>query len=114
MRDIRWFINRLRAMNGKEIVWRLKQKKLENKERNVYGKEEISVIKLPLSEKLSALKPEVERIKLNWENREYSLFTELYLLGDFSYKQYEKKWNAGFQTEMSWKETDFSYDITKE
>lgn len=111
MKDLKWLINRLRAMNGKEVVWRLQQKTLERKEREQYGRKVTSVVDLPLSKELIGLHPEVDRIKLNWENTEYSIFRKLDLLGDFSYFKYEKKWNAGFQTEASWSETDFSYDI---
>lgn len=111
MKDIKWLMNRLRAMNVKEVTWRLQQKKLESKERDTYGKEAISVTKLPLKKELLELKPEVERIKLNWDNTEYSVFTDLNLLGGYSYQNYEKKWNAGFQTDASWSETDFSYDM---
>ena len=47
---------------------------------------------------------------LNWDNKTFSLGTEIPLLGGYHYETYKKRWNAGFQTENNWPE-QFSYGM---
>lgn len=111
MKDLKWFMNRLKAMNGKEIAWRVKQKQLAGTERKCYGNAAQKVTEVLLPKEISTLHPDVDRIQINWQNKQFTPFTDLDLFGKFTYDTYKKQWNAGFQTENKWNETECSYDI---
>ena len=50
------------------------------------------------------------RLGLNLSNKVYSLRDDIHLLGGYDYKEYRKRWMAGFQTENEWPLV-FSYDL---
>lgn len=112
MKDINWLINRLKAMNAKEIVWRIQQKTIQNKEYKY-----IYLLNLPVTDvlgesEISKYNPDINKIPLNWDNANYVLFTCLDIFGKYDYNEYKKKWNAGFQTNNTWPEHEFSYKIS--
>lgn len=111
MKNIKWFVNRLESMSASEVVWRVQQKALKISEYKKYFTAQMSVIEIELSQKLESLKPQIERLGINWENQNYQLFESLDIFGVFDYQEYKRQWNAGFQTENVWPTTDFSYDI---
>lgn len=99
---------RFRAMEKKEIVWRLLEKVIEFSEKIIYFSKKIPVTEIHSAEKLLL---QVDRLQINWENTRYEIFDELDLFGVFSYEKYKKQWNAGFQTSRMWPQDDFSYKI---
>ena len=111
MKDVKWLVNRLRAMNVSEIAWRIQQKMLQQKEKRVMFEFHLPVTEIPLSKEIGKLKIKAERLQLNWENQACELFSNLDLFEMFSYDVYKKEWNAGFQSKENWPEEDFSYTI---
>ncbi len=49
MKDIKWFVNRLRAMKLKEIIWRLVQKQQQKKEQASEYSLHLPVIQIPVT-----------------------------------------------------------------
>jgi len=111
MKDINWYINRLKAMSMGEFLWRVQQKNLQGKEKKEWKTNRTEVIHVTLEPELDNLHPFPEKMHINWENQKTSVFTELDLFHTFSYSDYKRKWNAGFQTEAFWPKEEFSYDI---
>lgn len=111
MKDIKWFINRLKSMNIPEVAWRIQQKVLQKNEYKKYYTAHLSVTEIQLSKELEDLKPDIERLGINWDNQNYQLFESLDIFGMYDYQIYKKKWNAGFQTNNVWPVIDFSYSI---
>lgn len=111
MKDIKWFANRLRAMNALEVGWRIQQKILQKYEKKKIYSLHCPVYDVTLNYKYSNLNCSIDRLPINWTNKEYDIFTELNIFGAFSYQEYKTLWNAGFQTKNMWPEKDFSYDI---
>lgn len=111
MKKITWYVNRLKAMNIGEILWRFQQKTLQKQERRNYYRENKAVYDISLPKELQALIPQVDRIIINWENTKYSIFKEQDIFGKYSYQEYKKNWNAGFQTTNVWPADQCSYDI---
>ncbi len=108
MKDIKWFVNRLRAMKPKEMIWRVEQKQLQKKEHaNVYALN-LPVVEIPLSSELTNLHIDIDKLSINWDNSIWTPFTKLDLFSAFDYDEYKRKWNAGFQTENTWPEEPFS------
>ena len=110
MADIGWLVRRLRAMSVPEVAWRVSQKALQKKEEKLYKAKPVAVTAKLFNERLAALPPQVERLHLNYENKEYVVGKDISLLGGFSYQQYKSAWNAGFQTYNHWPDT-FSYSL---
>lgn len=111
IKKFNWTINRLKAMSMREVVWRLQQKALQQKEYRRLYRLNIPVTEVPLSKPIRNLVIDDNRLSINWENKTYSLFTKLDLFGVYSYEQYKKKWNAGFQTNNSWPQEPCTYSI---
>ena len=111
MKKITWYINRLKAMNPLEILWRLQQKRLQQSEKATLYKSRQPVFKAALQKRLSLLTPHAERIYINEDNQSFSLFWEQSLFEKFPYSEFETRWNAGFQTDQNWPYDACSYDI---
>lgn len=111
MKDIYWIVNRLKSMNASEVVWRVQQKLLQKKEKKRIYELHLPVTKIPLSKKMQGMKPDTKRIPFNAQNANTSIFESLDIFGQFDYQKYKKKWNAGFQTENTWPDKDFSANI---
>lgn len=111
MKDVKWLINRLKAMKPEEIIWRLQVRRLQKKERKTVYTLDKPVTNIPLPMELSKLHIDINRLSINWDNKEWSRFETLNLFGIFDYSRYKNKWNAGFQTENSWPEEPFSQTI---
>lgn len=105
-----WYVNRLRAMSVPEVCWRLQQKRLQSKEKTAYGQREVPVISSLFDKRLENLRFNALSLGINFKNKVYSVNTDIHLLGGFSYSEYKKKWNAGFQTGNSWS-NEFSYSL---
>lgn len=98
-------------MNPQEIVWRVKEKHLQKKENKVVYSLKKPVTEIPLPLDISHLHINIDKLSINWNNREWTTFNGLDLFNIFSYSKYKKKWNAGFQTENAWPEEPFSPTI---
>ena len=96
MKKITWYLNRLKAMNMGEVCWRFQQKCLQKQEKKKYYRNNTPVYKVELPRELKDLKPQVNRISINWDNEKYTLFKEQYLFGVYSYDKYKKAWSASF------------------
>ena len=110
MADFAWLVRRLKAMSAPEVAWRITQKAIQQREENRFQSRKIAVTETLFNEKLSALQLDADRMHLNWDNKTFSLGTEIPLLGGYHYETYKKRWNAGFQTENNWPE-QFSYGM---
>ncbi len=125
MADISWYLSRLRAMSGGEILWRIDQKRIEWAERKEFGERERTVIervfypgkedlifhakRLPIS---VAETPSVTSVcgkeaESSFEdtNGQDPLDYGIFLPGGYSYKDYKRDWHAGFQTKNRWPKT---------
>lgn len=111
MKDYKWFINRIIAMKPQEILWRLQQKCLFKEEKKYFYSLHKPVTEIPLPQNLSDLHIDIDRLSINWDNDDWTVFQTLDLFGVYEYRQYRKKWNAGFQTENNWPEDLFSPSI---
>ena len=112
MKDIHWLVNRLKSMNAPEVAWRVQQKLLQKKEKKSVYSLHLPVTQIPLSKGPQGLKADAGRIPFNAQNDNTSVFEILDIFGQFDYQLYKKKWNAGFQTENTWPEKDFSAGIS--
>ena len=110
MADFAWLVRRLKAMSAPEVAWRISQKAIQKSEENRFKSRKTAVTEILFNEKLSALQLDADKMHLNWDNKTFSLGTEIPLLGGYHYETYKKRWNAGFQTENSWPE-QFSYGM---
>ena len=110
MPNISWLVRRLKAMSIPEVLWRISQKALEKKEQAAFGSHACPVAEKVFNASLAGLKPDAARLKLNWDNADYSCNTAIHLLSGADYEAYKKQWNAGFQTANTWPDT-FSYSL---
>ncbi len=110
MPNISWLIRRLKAMSIPEVAWRLSQKSIEKKEQAAFKGKKQPVISAVFNPALSGLKPDADRLYLNYGNTACSCNTAIHLLSGFDYEVYKTRWNAGFQTDREWPDT-FSYDL---
>ena len=111
MKDIHWFVNRLKSMNVKEVIWRVQQKLLQQKEYKSIYLMHLPVTKIHLNKDLQNLKADAKKMPFNSGNTNHTIFETLDIFSQFDYQKYKKKWNAGFQTENVWSEKDFSSSI---
>lgn len=111
MKDIKWLLNRLKAMNLQEMIWRAARKRLQKEEREQYYALNQPVTAIPLPSELAELHIDANRLSINWDNTEWTAFQTLDLFGVFNYEDFKDKWNAGFQTENTWPEEPFSPTI---
>ena len=111
MNKLVWYVNRLKAMNSKEIIWRIQQKQLEvTEERNIKGLAVNSNVKKYMSIETKD-KYLDSRIKLNYDNTLYSLYYIEKFWNEYPYeKDNEYTWDCGFQTNKKWPK-EFSYKI---
>ncbi len=118
MTDSKWVFRRLRAMSIPEIGWRIAQKIRQEKEKKRFLKNKIPVTAgIFFTGSGRAGGKGKEGRKLAWErlyvSDEVSTFsagTDILLLGGYLYKDYKKRWAAGFQTDKDWPD-QFSYGL---
>lgn len=109
MVNLGWYINRLRAMSGREIAWRLSQKRLEGVERKRFSNKQRVDATLLFDEARESFF-DCSRLPLNLQNRVFTHERAISLLGEYSYEEYRTRWHAGFQTANDWP-LEFSYDL---
>lgn len=96
-------------MNLQEMVWRFNQKALQKYEYYKYYNAHQKSFEIPIEYK--TLKPNGERLGINFRNSKYCFFEKIELFGLYDYDDYKNKWNSGFQTSHEWPDNDFSYKI---
>ncbi len=111
MKDVKWLINRLRAMKPQEMLWRVEQKRLQRKEQNSIYSLNKPVTEIPLPKDIARIHIDIDRLSLNWDNKKWNTFSSLDIFGVYYYEEYKDKWNAGFQTKNTWPEQPFSPSI---
>ena len=84
-----WIANRLKAMSGTEVIWRVQQKALQKHEKYTIFTARKPVTEICLNEELQQLIPDIDRLGINWDNSHYTLFENLNLFGCFEYKKYK-------------------------
>ena len=109
---IKWYFNRLKSMDIKEVVWRVEQKNLEKKEKKIFNSSRPQVIDEIFNKELVTLKSnfKYENLGLNFHNNNYSISNKLWLFDNYIYDDVKNNWSYGFNTENNWPNI-FSYDI---
>ena len=97
-------------MNLSEILWRLEQKNIQKKEKQIFDKQEIPVCQKLFYSILPSIHFDENKLGLNFNNTKFGTQTNIHLLGPFEYKDYKQKWHSGFQTIHEWPKT-FSYNL---
>lgn len=92
-------MQRLRAMSLGEVVWRIGQKRLSSHERRLFSKKETV---FAIDAYGPTPKADLSRLGVNFENNEFSVGTDIELLGEYPYAEYRKRWHAAFQTSGVW------------
>lgn len=77
MRNITWYVHRLKAMRFGEILWRTQQKFLQRKEYKKYYTQNLPVTEIVINSATSALSPDYLRIGLEQSCTNTELFTSL-------------------------------------
>lgn len=102
MARLRWYIDRLKAMNLPEVTWRVKQKIVSRGERLRFSRHQ-SVTSHPFWETGKDSDFDHTRLGLNFDNSHTSSHkTDIHLLGDYDYADYMFRWHAGFNTSAEW------------
>lgn len=108
MTELGWYVRRLRAMSGQEILWRIDQKRIEKEERKAFCGKNRRITSEIFRQDGRGLLFHVERLACDGDNHEGG--SAISLPGGFAYATYKKQWHAGFQTDRTWPKT-FSYDL---
>lgn len=102
MGKLSWYYNRLKAMNLREVKWRVDQKMLQRQERSVFGEKEMNVGESVFNKSFSSLSFNPEALGINFANRQYSTETRLHLLKGPDYG----KWSKTFSYSLDYKQRD--------
>lgn len=86
MKKISWYYNRLRAMNAKEILWRLEQKKSQHREKVRFANSDMDITSSLFYEEISHLSFDAGRLGLNFKNKKFGVRTDIHLLGGYDYE----------------------------
>lgn len=101
MARLRWYINRLKAMNCPEVAWRVKQKIVSRKEQFRFSRHQAVSSRL-FWETGCDSRFDHARLGLNFDNGNTSHKTDICLLGNYDYAEYMLRWHAGFNTSAEW------------
>lgn len=99
---IRWYANRLKAMNLHEIWWRMGQKRLQEIERKKFEKECIPVTHAIWDSNFEKLKFDHNALKIQWNNKHYGICTEIHQLKGPDYG----RWPHTFSYDLQYKQND--------
>lgn len=111
MNDLKWYLNRLHAMNATEIRWRLSQKWWERTERKAFAEQNKQITDKVFYLGKEDLTFHTEKLPLDILCRVFGdRQGNIRLLGGYSYEEYRRDWHAGFQTANNWP-LKFSYDL---
>lgn len=115
MADVRWYLNRLRAMSMEEVLWRFSQKRLEKTEKKTFGRQHIPVTRSVFYTGKEKLVFHGKRLPIDRKEAGPACLPEklssgIPLPGGYDYEEYKKDWHVGFQTDHKWPLT-FSYEL---
>lgn len=99
MSKIQWYINRLKAMNVKEVVWRLDQKKIQKLEQKRFGETKVSVGDV-FTFQNGSLIFDCNVVGINFNNKMYDTITEIHQLKGPDYD----KWPGVFSYGLDYKQ----------
>ena len=101
MGKLQWYMNRLRAMNLREVAWRVDQKRIQKSEAKRFGKQKYSVgsVLYPVYE---PLKFDADGVGLNFDNHRFDINTNIHLLKGTDYE----KWPNTFSYKLNYKQRD--------
>ena len=75
-----WYVNRLKAMNLQEVIWRLEQKKIQMKEKRRFSGCKVAVYSFRFNKALEKLRFDCDALGIYFGNRNYSVNTSIHLL----------------------------------
>ena len=92
---VKWYINRLKSMKAKEVIWRIEQKGLESKEKRKFKSSGIQIIDNVFNSELNDLKNnfDYKKLGLNFENEIYSISNNIWLFDNYNYDDIKYSWN---------------------
>lgn len=110
---IQWYVNRLRAMEVKEVFWRIDQKIQEQAEKKRFKNSNLSIIDKLLYNPIKNINNNFHegKIGINRSNTRYSVNNDLFLFNICEYKDVKNKWSYGFNSEEQWPK-QFAYDLS--
>lgn len=113
LEKINWYYNRLKSMNIPEIIWRIEQKCLEKKEKNIFFDNDIQVISEIFNKDLIQLLNDFdyEKYFINFNNKNFEISNDLWLFEKYQYNKLKDKWHYGFDTNNYW-DRKFSYNLS--
>lgn len=86
-------------MSVVELAWRVQQKRLAAKERKEFTRQ---IPVFDVQEYGPSRTAELSYLGLNYLNKIYADTDEIELLGNYSYKEYQRRWNASFNKHEDW------------
>lgn len=101
MGKLQWYTNRLRAMNLREVMWRIDQKRIQKSEAKRFGKKKCSVGSV-LYPEYEHLKFDADGIGLNFDNQHFDTNTNIHLLKGPDYE----RWPNTFSYSLDYKQRD--------
>ncbi len=97
--NLKWIFGRLFSMNLPEVIWRVRQKKIEICEYLKYGLKKIQVTDhLFRKHKLAS----AEKNCFDFADIPLEVSEETHLLSGFDYRKNKTNWHGGFQTDKQW------------
>lgn len=102
MGKISWYVNRLKAMNVKEVVWRLDQKRIQKLEQKRFARPRINVGAELFNSEFRDLEFNAEALGLNFDNKVFDTCTEIHLLKGLD----NEKWPECFSYSLDYKQRD--------
>ena len=113
----KWYFNRLKAMSPSEVIWRLRQKRLQEEEHKLFATHtrvdarrfypedggSPDILGNPATKGIFSLDTIAPASDIPGSE-------EIRLLGPFSYNDYATRWMAGFQTPAEWP-LEWSYTL---
>lgn len=101
MGKIQWYINRLKAMNVREVMWRLDQKRIEKQEASRFGGTKVNVGS-EIWPEYGGLLFDVNALGINYQNKAFGTNTDIHLLKGADYE----KWPDTFSYKLNYKQRD--------
>lgn len=102
MGKLSWYYNRLKAMNFREVAWRVDQKRLQMQEKKAYGNAEVNVGGNVFDGKLESLIFKADCLGINFDNLHYSTETSIHLLKGPDHG----RWPKTFSYSLDYKQKD--------
>lgn len=102
MGKLSWYYNRLKAMNLREVKWRVDQKMLQRQERSVFGEKEMNVGESVFNKTFIFLSFNPDALGINFANKQNGTETRIHLLKGPDYG----KWPSTFSYSLDYKQRD--------